>query len=77
MRKIITLFLISISLTALAQKDSKPVKDSVVQITLTRDQFAVLLSTIDQNIDSKKTSKDVINFLISNGALVPKKEEKK
>lgn len=40
------------------------VKDTTIQITMTLDQFKSLLYVIDQNIDSKKESKQVIDFLI-------------
>lgn len=38
-------------------------KDTTIQITMTLDQFKSLLYVIDSNIDSKKESKQVIDFL--------------
>lgn len=73
MKKIITTALIICSLGAAAQKE-KP-KDSVVVITLTREQLQALITTIDINVDSKKTSKDIIDFMIKNAVLQPKKEK--
>jgi hypothetical protein len=38
-------------------------KDTTIVITVSLDQYRVLLYTIDTNIDSKKVSKDVIELL--------------
>lgn len=77
--------LICISLAGSAQKKDKSIvageiglnmsKDSVVQIIITRDEISNLIKAIDGNIDSKKSSKDIIDFLLSHAALVPKKEK--
>lgn len=65
-----TLFAIAIlfSLSASAQK-----KDTTIQITLPLEQFKVLLYTIDANIDSKKVSKDLLEFLQKSAQIVADK----
>ena len=64
MKKI--LFLLLLSTTAMAQ--DKPKQDSTIQITLKLDEFRLLV--IDQNIDSKKLSKEVLEFLQKNTKLL-------
>ncbi len=66
MKKI--LFLLLLSTTAMAQ--DKPKQDSTIQITLKLDEFRALLLVIDQNIDSKKLSKEVLEFLQKNTKLL-------
>jgi hypothetical protein len=47
-----------ISLSATAQS-----KDTTIQITMSIQDYRAVLSTIDNNIDSKKVTKDLILFL--------------
>lgn len=57
-------FLIGMILNATAQKDSsKPKQDTVIQVLLPLDQYRALLYVLDQNIDSKKLSKEVFELL--------------
>ena len=54
-------------------------KDTTLQTTLTIDQFRAVLYAIDQNIDSKSLSKQLIDLLNKNTKMVadePKKEIK-
>ena len=44
--------------------------DSTVQVTMSLNQFRALLATIDANIDSKRASKELIEFLQQNARLV-------
>ena len=44
--------------------------DSTVQVTMSLNQFRALLAAIDQNIDSKRASKELIEFLQQNARLV-------
>ena len=44
--------------------------DSTVQVTMPINQFRALLATIDANIDSKRASKELIEFLQQNARLV-------
>lgn len=77
MKKIILAIMVCVSLNAMAQKDGSKPKDSVVRIEIPREQWVDFINTIDQNIDSKKTSKALIDFIVKNAALVPKEEKKK
>lgn len=45
-------------------------KDTTVTVTLNLNQFRALLIAIDQNIDSKKTSKEILDFLQQNAKMV-------
>jgi len=54
-------------------------KDTTVQTTLSLDQYKAVLYAIDQNIDSKSLSKQLIDLLNKNTAIVadkPKTEVK-
>lgn len=54
-------------------------KDTTLQTTLTIDQFRAVLYAIDQNIDSKSLSKQLIELLNKNTKIVadkPKEEIK-
>jgi hypothetical protein len=45
-------------------------KDTTVEVRMSLDQFRALLYTIDTNIDSKKASKELIDFLSKNVQIV-------
>jgi hypothetical protein len=45
-------------------------KDTTVQITLTLNQLRAVFAVLDQNIDSKKVSKEVLEFLQANAKIV-------
>lgn len=68
MKKTIT-FLIAafICVASFGQK-----QDTTIVITVSLDQYKGLLYVIDQNIDSKKVSKDLIEFLQKSAAIKPK-----
>lgn len=55
------------SISSFAQ--SKEKKDTTIQITISIDQYRGLLYAIDQNIDSKKTSKEIIEFIIKSAKM--------
>lgn len=69
MKKILILIAIAFCLTASAQEK----KDTTIQVTMTLDQFKVVLYTIDANIDSKKVSKDLLEFLQKSAQIVADK----
>ena len=72
MKKLLIATALLFSLSAGAQK-----KDTTIQITVTLDQFRALIYTIDQNIDSKKTSKDIVDFLQKSAQIVADKPKPK
>jgi len=45
-------------------------KDTTVQITLNINQLRAVLAAIDANIDSKRASKELIDFLQQNAKIV-------
>lgn len=45
-------------------------KDTTVQITLNINQLRAVLAAIDANIDSKRASKELIDFLQQNARIV-------
>lgn len=57
-------------LAATAQK-----KDTTAVVTMHLESFKALLYAIDSNIDSKKASKEIIDFLIKSAAIVPNKQD--
>lgn len=73
MKKTIT-FLIAafICVASFGQK-----QDTTIVITMPLDQYRALLYTIDQNIDSKKVSKELLEFLQKSAAIKPKEIEPK
>lgn len=68
----LTLFACLIVAFAFAQEPKKePVKqDTIIQITLKLSDYKNLLGIIDANIDSKKLSKDLIEFIAKNAQIV-------
>lgn len=70
MKKAIFIFLF-LPLGLMAQKkDSVQVKkDTTIQILMPLEQFRALLYTIDVNIDSKKASKELIDFLSKSASI--------
>ena len=68
MKKALLSIAILFALSASAQK-----KDTTIQITVTLDQYRAILYTIDQNIDSKKVSKDIVEFLNKSAQMVADK----
>ena len=76
MRKLITtLSFFFIAAICFGQKDSTA-KDTTIQITVKLNDFKALLFLIDQNIDSKKTSKEILDFLYKNAAILPTEKKK-
>jgi len=76
MRKLITtLSFLFIAAICFGQKDSTA-KDTTIQITVKLNDFKALLFLIDQNIDSKRTSKEIVEFLTKNAAILPTEKKK-
>lgn len=85
-RSILLAMMLLVASASFAQdkpKAQEQPKDTTIAVTLNINQFRALLTVIDINIDSKKTSKELIDFLQQNARIVnqtpptPKKEEKK
>ena len=57
-------------LAALLYGTSLQAQNDTVQVTMSLNQFRALLATIDANIDSKRASKELIEFLQQNARLV-------
>ena len=72
MKKILLGIAILSSLFASAQQK----KDTTIQITMSIDNLRQLIYAIDQNIDSKKVSNELITFLQKSWAVKPKEEKK-
>lgn len=67
---IILLFAIGMMATASAQKDSAKAKqDTTIQILLPLDYYRSLLYVIDQNIDSKKLSKEIFELIVKSASI--------
>ena len=45
-------------------------KDTTIAVTISINQFRALLATIDANIDSKRASKELIDFLQQNARII-------
>jgi hypothetical protein len=71
MKKTITILGMFFCLAATAQK-----KDTTIQVTMPIEQFRALMQGIDAAIDSKKASKEIIEFLIKQSAIVPNDKDK-
>ncbi len=68
------LMIIAVFITALSFGQKQ---DTTIVITMPLDQFRALLYTIDSNIDSKKVSKELLEFLQKSAAIKPKEIEPK
>ena len=71
MKKAFIGILILVSLTANAQTKDKV--DTTIQVTLDIDQYRALLYAIDSNIDSKKVSKEIVEFIAKSAKMVADK----
>ena len=74
MKKTITFFIAAFICVA---SFSQQKQDTTIVITMPLDQYRALLYTIDQNIDSKKVSKELLEFLQKSAAIKPKEIEPK
>ncbi len=69
MKKLLLIITIFVGLSLQAQTPQQP-KDTTVQITLTLNQLRAVFAVLDQNIDSKKVSKEVLEFLQANAKML-------
>ena len=66
-KTIIMLAAVLFAFTASAQQQPM---DTTIAVTLNINQFRALLAAIDANVDSKKTSKEILDFLQQNARIV-------
>jgi hypothetical protein len=69
MKKLLTTIALFIALSSQAQKT----QDTTIAITVNISEYRAILYTIDQNIDSKKVSKDILDFIQKNAKIVADK----
>lgn len=77
-KSILTLFACLIAVIVIAQDKPKeaPVKqDTIVAVQMNINQFRAVISAIDQNIDSKRISKELIEFLSKSAKIVEQKPQ--
>ena len=71
MKKTIIAALLLLSINAFSQKEQ--VKDSTVKITMTLQEYRQVLNVIDNNIDSKALTKQLLDFFQKRTELVADK----
>lgn len=81
MKKTALTILICLS-SAIAFSQTKPdtakaVKDTTIQVTMNINQFRQLLGVIDANIDSKRVSKELVEFLSKSAQIVQPADKQK
>lgn len=58
LKTIITISFLIFSFSLSAQK-----KDTTIQVTFTLNEYYAILNAINQNIDSKKTSDEILSYI--------------
>ena len=71
------LLIILLLITSYAFAQDKPKQDTVVAVQMNIQQFRALLTAIDQNIDSKRASKEIVEFLQKSAKIVQPKDKPK
>lgn len=77
-KTILTLFVCLLAIIALAQDKPKvePAKqDTTISFQMNIQQFRAVLITIDQNIDSKRISKELLEFLQKSAKMIEPKPQ--
>lgn len=69
MKKAIFIAALFLAVTAQAQEK----KDTTIQVKMSINDFRIVLGTIDANIDSKKVSNGLLEFLQKNASIVADK----
>jgi len=69
MKKLLLILSFLVVVTLQAQTPQSQ-KDTTIQITLTLNQLRAVFAVLDQNIDSKKVSKEVLEFLQANAKML-------
>jgi len=74
MKATLTTLLLTAAFAVQAQtkpvEQPKAIQDTLINIEITLSQMRALFATIDQNLDSKKVSKEILEFLQKNARLV-------
>ena len=74
MKATLTALLLTAAFAVQAQtkpvEQTKAIQDTLINIEITLPQMRALFATIDQNVDSKKVSKEILEFLQKNARLV-------
>ena len=73
MKKLLTTTALFIALLSQAQEK----KDTTIAMTVNINEFRAILYTIDTNIDSKKVSKELLEFIQKNSKIVADKPKEK
>ena len=73
MKKLLTTTALLFALLSQAQEK----QDTTIAMTVNINEFRALLYTIDQNIDSKKVSKELLEFIQKNAKIVADKPKEK
>lgn len=79
-KSILTLFSILLAIIVVAQdkpKDAPVKQDTTISVQMNINQFRGLLFAIDQNVDSKKVSKELLEFLQKSAQIVQPKDKPK
>lgn len=73
------IFILSILFATASFAQEKPKQDTTIIVTAKIEDFRRLLYLIDMNVDSKKVSAEIINFLQQSARIAepPKKEQPK
>ena len=77
MKKAIVLGAVLFSLSSNAQQKESKIIDSTIKITFSINEYRAVMSTIDANIDSKKLSKDLLEFIAKRAELIADKLKNK
>ena len=73
MKKTLILGAILFSLSSNAQQKESKIIDTTIQITFTLNEYKAVMNAIDSNIDSKKISKEILEFIAKNAQMVADK----
>lgn len=79
-KTILTLFVCLLAIIVFAQdkpKDAPAKQDTTISVQMNINQFRGLLMAIDQNVDSKKVSKELLEFLQKSAQIVQPKDKPK
>ena len=74
---ILTLSLCLASILSFGQTKPEAKKDTTIQVIMHINQYRALLYSIDANIDSKKVTKELLEFLQKSARMVQPAEEVK
>ena len=77
MKKAIVLGAVLFSLSSNAQQKESKIIDTTIKITFSINEYRAVMSTIDSNIDSKKLSKDLLEFIAKRAELIADKPKQK